>query len=104
MKATTVYIAGPMSGYADFNFPAFHAAAARLRDYGHTVVNPAEVCPELGKDWAYYMRMDLTAMLKCEAIYLLNSWQQSKGASLENYIAEALGMTLMYEANEMLPV
>lgn len=37
-----IYLAGPMRGYAEFNFPAFHAAAARLREQGHTVFNPAE--------------------------------------------------------------
>lgn len=43
---TTVYIAGPMSGIAQFNFPAFIAAAAALRAQGITVISPAETDPE----------------------------------------------------------
>ena len=35
-----VYLAGPMTGIAEFNFPAFDAAAAKLRDLGYVVFNP----------------------------------------------------------------
>jgi len=38
----TIYLSGPMSGLPGFNFPAFHAAAAKLRADGFTVLNPAE--------------------------------------------------------------
>jgi hypothetical protein len=37
-----VYVAGPMRGIPEFNFPAFNAAAAKLRAAGHHVFNPAE--------------------------------------------------------------
>jgi hypothetical protein len=37
-----IYVAGPMRGIPEFNFPAFHDAAARLRNEGHVVFNPAE--------------------------------------------------------------
>jgi hypothetical protein len=38
-----VYIAGPMRGYPNFNFPAFDAAAKRGRDLGYVVISPAEL-------------------------------------------------------------
>ena len=41
-----LYLAGPMTGIKDLNFPAFHAEASRLRALGHIVVNPAAVNPD----------------------------------------------------------
>lgn len=36
-----VYIAGPMTGYPDFNYPAFFAAQDALIGVGHEPINPA---------------------------------------------------------------
>lgn len=38
-----IYLAGPMTGIKDLNFPRFHGEAARLRALGHQVINPAEL-------------------------------------------------------------
>ena len=38
-----IYVAGPMTGHPELNFPAFHAAATELRALGHHVENPAEI-------------------------------------------------------------
>ena len=43
-----IYISGPMTGHADHNFPAFDAAAERLRAEGHFVINPAELAAHFG--------------------------------------------------------
>ena len=37
-----VYLAGPMRGIANFNFPAFDFAAHKLRNQGFYVFSPAE--------------------------------------------------------------
>lgn len=37
-----IYLAGPMTGLPEFNYPAFHAEAARLRGLGYQVENPAD--------------------------------------------------------------
>ena len=89
---TKIYIAGPMTGLPQFNYPAFHAAAAELRAQGMEVFNPAEITPPVCGSWGGYMRQAIAQLVQCEAIFLLTGWQGSKGAMLENDIAEKLGM------------
>ena len=41
------------------------------------------------------MRVDLAALLTCDAIVLLEGWQQSRGAQLEKTVAEAIGLMVI---------
>ncbi len=83
-----LYLAGPMSGYPEHNFPLFHQAARLLRAAGHEVFNPAENNDDgVVQSRAYYMRLDIPALLASEAVVLLPDWQQSRGANLEVWIA-----------------
>ena len=41
-KPKRIYIAGPMTGHSEHNFPAFHEAANRLEVAGLEAVNPAD--------------------------------------------------------------
>lgn len=95
-EQSLIYLAGPMSGIAEFNHPAFHAAAARLRADGHQVVNPAEINPDTSKTWEECMRRDLQALADCSSLALLPGWENSKGARLEYDVAQALGMTITF--------
>ncbi len=90
-----LYLAGPMSGVADCNFPLFHEVARRLRARGYEVFNPAENYDGgQRRTRAYYMQLDVPALLACEAIVLLPSWRKSRGASLEVWLAIDLGVPL----------
>lgn len=73
-----IYIAGPMTGLPDFNFPAFHAAAAAWRAMGWEVMNPAEAFHG-AQDLAYreYVRHDIDVIRTCDAIALLDGWDGS---------------------------
>lgn len=96
-----IYIAGPMSGLPDNNYPAFHAAAARLRARGWHVENPAESpSPHVDADceWTAYMRMGISQLMTCHAIYLLPGWQNSRGASIEYLVAQRLGLPIYEHA------
>ncbi|ENT9927962.1 DUF4406 domain-containing protein [Escherichia coli] len=69
-----IYIAGPMTGYENFNREAFHRAEEELKREGHTVLNPA-VLPD-GLTQLQYMDICM-AMIRCvDAIYMLNGWQR----------------------------
>lgn len=85
-----IYLAGPMTGLPDLNYPAFHAEAARLRAIGFRVENPAENQRQV--DWQSYMRVAIAQLVKCDAVALLPGWQSSRGALIENGLAVSLGI------------
>ncbi len=90
-----LYIAGPMTGLPEFNFPAFNAAEAALQAVGYETRNPARHgAGEVGLEWADYMRRDIPDLLDCEGVALLNGWQKSRGARLEVDIATVLEMPI----------
>ena len=87
-----IYIAGPMTGLPELNFPAFHTEAAWLRAMGHEVVNPAEINADPTARWEDCMRADIAQLVTCDGIHLLAGWEKSRGATLEHHIATALGL------------
>lgn len=91
-----IYLSGPMSGYVDNNYPAFHAAAARLRALGHEVLNPAELTrPD--DTYETCMRVDIREMLKdgVDTIAMLPRWEHSRGAQAEIAMAQLVGMKII---------
>ena len=104
-----VYIAGPMRGIAEHNYPAFHAAAASLRAKGHEVISPAEI----NADWANYdqaglyricLKRDIHELVECDAIYMLPGWHDSRGARVERHIAQTMGLLIVDQATQAGPV
>ena len=105
---TKIYLAGPMSGLPQFNFPAFFAAADQLRAAGFEVVSPAEIDNEedkgaalrspdgqlvkhtdgIAKTWGDFLARDvkLLADTGIQGIVFLPNWQTSKGAKLEAFV------------------
>lgn len=83
-----VYLAGPMSGLPEFNYPAFNQAAEQLRTLGFHVENPAECEP--CDSWNEYMRRGLTKMLTCDCVAFLPGSMASKGATIERRLAANL--------------
>jgi hypothetical protein len=90
-----LYLSGPMSGIEHFNYPAFNGAAHLLREAGHDVFNPAETDGgDTSKPYAYYMRIDIPAVMEAEAVCVLPGWEHSRGARLEVDIARALDLPI----------
>lgn len=96
-----IYLAGPMTGYREFNYPAFNAAAAQLRAMGFDVANPAENPAPSLPTWENYMRAALTQMLTCQGVVLLPDWQDSDGALLEVDVALRLAIPVRSLANTL---
>ena len=98
-----VYLAGPMRGIKDYNFPRFHEAAEQLRARGYEVVSPAEM-DEATYEHANgielstrdYMKRDLPIMLDCDGVVALEGWVGSKGAMIEWSVAIQCNMPTCY--------
>ncbi|MBI5724624.1 MAG: DUF4406 domain-containing protein [Planctomycetes bacterium] len=91
-KKTIVYIAGPMTGYPKFNFPAFFEVEERLKNLGFDVINPARMDVELDNfhgegepplTTEQYEARDLPLVEKADRILMLSGWRNSKGACKE---------------------
>jgi len=112
-----IYVAGPMRGIRHFNFPAFDAASLDLMIAGWTVISPADLDRQIGfdetafaadYDWIDLGKIgfsiddaidrDVSAIKTCDAIYMLNGWEKSKGATAEKAIAEWRGIEVLYQS------
>jgi hypothetical protein len=104
-----LYLAGPMSGYPQFNFPAFYEAAQTLRESGVDIVSPAEMDADDGIDgeamasengdakklsltWAQLLARDVMILgdeteNAVHGIVFLPNWERSRGAKLEAFTA-----------------
>lgn len=99
-----LYLCGPMRGKPSFNFPLFNSEAARLRDLGHIVFNPAEFDSENGfdpdkdepKELSHYLAHDLAEVCRCEAVACLPDWTESQGARIEVMVAKQLGKQILW--------
>lgn len=86
-----LYIAGPMTGIHELNFPAFHAVAASLRAAGHEVANPAEINADPSTGWEACMFRDLEELTQCSGIVMMPGWEKSPGAQIERLWAIRTG-------------
>jgi hypothetical protein len=115
-----IYLAGQMTGIAQFNFPAFDSAAKDLRTQDWDVVSPAELDdPKTrkaalassdgspgsgsnnGETWGDFLARDvkLIADEDIEGIVCLPNWWKSKGARLEVFIARLLFLPILKYPN-----
>lgn len=103
----TWYLAGPMTGRPQFNFPLFERVSAALREQGYTVISPAELdSPAVqkaamesddgaqvdgglaGETWGDMLARDVKLLAdECGGIVLLPGWGDSKGARLEAFVS-----------------
>lgn len=93
-----LYLAGPMSGIEDNNYPLFNSVAGVLRDADWEIVNPAEFEPNLDPSLSFnnrlaiFLRDDIELLATCNGIVFLPGWADSVGANCELFVAQILGL------------
>lgn len=104
-----VYISGPMAGIENFNHKRFDEAAELLVERGYQVVNPADLDrtlglpqSDVGGPWdvtaelrAWCLKGDIRQLVDCDAIVLLDGWEDSQGANIELLVARAIGLDVL---------
>ena len=104
MKRKRIYISIPISGHdiEEVKAKAIDIIERLLWDElgienGLDIITPFDVCPEPDKPYSYYMGKDIEALLECDAIFLCEGWQNSKGCMAEFEVARIYGKEIMFE-------
>ena len=96
MKKT--YISGQITGIETEAPLLFEAAEKKLKKLGFEPINPITINHDHhDKSWVNYMREDIKALCDCDSIFMLSNWTNSRGAIIENTLAEFMGLEVMYE-------
>lgn len=88
-----VYISGKISGNPEYK-KQFAAAAARLRQQGIEVINPA-VLPKM--EYHKYPDICMAMISAADMVYLLEGWEESAGAAWERAYALRMGKRIREE-------
>lgn len=89
-----LYLSGPMTGYPDFNYPAFHAAKSALEARGYGVVSPADLPIRDDWEWCDYILVDIDSVFQVDGVATLPDADKSNGARIECRIAERRGIAV----------
>ena len=101
-----VYVSGKMRGVHIYNRGQFDRWTRKLKELGFDAVNPMDIgdsiatpeeidaSPELVER---VMAADISALLKCEAIFMLRGWETSEGARRELKVALDMNIPIMQE-------
>lgn len=88
-----VYISGPITNDKDYK-EKFAKAEAELKAQGYDVINPTVLDP-LKLDYEEFMGIDFQLIDMCDAMVMLDGWQQSRGANREYRYALAKDLIIL---------
>jgi hypothetical protein len=91
-----VYISGPITGVDNLVVEyVFNKTEILLSSFGYIPVNPLKNGLPASATYEQHMKRDISLLLDCEYIYMVGVWKKSRGARLENQIADAVGIKLL---------
>ena len=95
--AKKCYISGQISGIEDIAESIFESAEETVSKLGYIPVNPMKIEHNHDKSWESYMREDIIELMKCQSVYALRNWRNSRGATIEVNLAKDLGIDIIFQ-------
>lgn len=93
-----VYISGKITGLPLSEAEErFKDAEELISALNLTPVNPLKNGLPRHSTWEEHMAKDIELLKQCEAIFMLENWEDSRGAKIEYDFAIGSGKTIMYE-------
>ncbi len=107
-----IYIAGKYRANTELelerNIRLAEVAALKWWKVGWAVICPHKntahfggLLPDKDDDCNLWINGDLEILSRCDAIYMLSNWKDSKGAKLELECAKDFGLEIFYEESEI---
>ena len=92
-----IYISGPITNVIDYKEKFARAEQNLKAKYPNAeIINPT-VLDKLPLEYDEYMKLDLMLLDMCDAIYMMNGWEKSKGACIEFGYATAKELIILSE-------
>ena len=93
-----VYISGKITGLPITEAERrFREAEELLKALNLNPINPMKNGLPLGATWEEHMAKDIELLKKCDVIFMLDNWQESRGARIEYDFAVGAGKEVMFE-------
>ena len=97
-----VYISGKITGLDNYK-DKFKNAEEKILNLNYSIdriINPANndlILNPKCTNWEEYMKLSLCELSMCNCIFMLDNWENSKGAKLEYEYAKAHSYVILYE-------
>jgi len=95
-----IYISGSITNYGyDKAKELFSFTEHCINDMvgsDYVAINPMRIADEVGKPWIWYIIKDLKILSKCEVIFMLPTWEDSRGAKIERLFAKLTFKKIIY--------
>jgi nucleoside 2-deoxyribosyltransferase len=99
-----VYVSGPISETPN-HLKLFREAVDFLKERGHKPLDPLNIKPSKEilspeQEWVYYMKESVKLLVEADAVYMLDGWEDSRGAKVEHDLAKKLDIPIYYASED----
>lgn len=97
-----IYISGPVTGVEGYE-EHFAKAEEYIRKQGNLPFNPVRILKNMPESttWEEYMNLAICLLEMCDAIFMLQGWQESRGSGIEFEYAYEHKLTIFFEKGKL---